>query len=115
MATYTDLLTADFNHLLESLHNSILQQSASATYEDGCYYGEVGHRSAMRVYERYSYFGGNRVSLSLLLTEEGDHVRVTGITSGGSQAVLFKINTVGEENFLSTLETAVIEYRRRNC
>ena len=29
---------------------------------------------------------------------------LSAITSGGSQAIFFKINTVGEENFLRALE-----------
>ena len=48
--------------------------------------------------------GGNRVSMSVTLFQAGDGpVQVCAITSGGSQAMFFKINTLGEESFLQTL------------
>ena len=40
----------------------------------------------------------------------GDSFAVTAITAGGSQAVFFKINTVGEENFLDKFVDAVNAY-----
>ena len=52
---------------------------------------------------------GNRVSLTLTLLSDGNEIHLSGITSGGSQAMFFKINTVGEEAFLETLERAVDE------
>ena len=72
----------------------------SASYEDGsdCTLGTT--RCAVRVYERYSWSGGNRVSLQLTLVGEGGRLFLSAITSGGSQAVLFKLNTWGEEAFL---------------
>ena len=54
----------------------------------------------MRVYERYSLLGGNRVSLTLTLVGEGNRIFISAITSGGSQAMFVKMNTVGEESFL---------------
>ena len=61
----------------------------------------------MRVYERYSYFGGNRVSLSVTLVGRGEELFLSAITSGGSQAMFFKVNTWGEESFLDALEEVV--------
>ena len=60
-------------------------------------------RCAVRVYERYSAMGGNRVSMAVTLVGNGQNLFLSAITSGGSQAMLFKINTWGEESFLSTL------------
>ena len=58
----------------------------------------------MRVFERYSYTGGNRVSMNVTLFQAGSGpVHVTAITAGGSQAMLFKLNTFGEEAFLDTI------------
>ena len=58
----------------------------------------------MRVFERYSYAGGNRVSMNVTLFQAGDGpAQLSAITAGGSQAVFFKINTWGEESFLDTL------------
>ena len=49
--------------------------------------------------------GGNRVSLSITLLQVGSNpIQLSAITSGGSQAVLFKINTFGEESFLQVLK-----------
>ena len=58
--------------------------------------------------ERYSAFGDNRVSLTVtLFQDETGDIHLSGITSGGSQAMFFKINTVGEETFLYKLKDVV--------
>lgn len=57
----------------------------------------------MRVFERYSYMGGNRVSMNVTLVGNGRDLFLSAITSGGSQAVFFKLNTLGEESFLEKL------------
>lgn len=42
--------------------------------------------------------------MNVTLFQNGnDEIRLSAITSGGSQAVLFKINTWGEEAFLDKL------------
>ena len=57
-----------------------------------------------RVFERYSWSGGNRLSLSVTLFQaDGSPVRLSAITAGGSQAVFLKFNTLGEEAFLDRL------------
>ena len=44
--------------------------------------------------------GGNRLSLTLTMFQNGDSpIRLSAITAGGSQAVFFKVNTLGEESF----------------
>jgi hypothetical protein len=100
MAKYERKLQGDFDSALNTLHDGILGGSMSATYEDGSNYAEGDVRCAVRVYERYSLVGGNRVSLNLTLLGHGTDLFLTAITSGGSQAVFFKINTWGEEAFL---------------
>ena len=61
-------------------------------------------KCSVRVFERYSYVGSNRVSLSVTAFQEGNGpIYLSAITAGGSQAVLFKINTWGEEAFLDKL------------
>jgi len=100
MAKYECRLSGDFGRVLDYFHNGILNGSMSASYEDGsdCAFGPV--RCAVRVYERYSFAGSNRVSLSLTLVGEGDRLFLSAITAGGSQAMFFKLNTWGEEAFL---------------
>lgn len=107
MAKYEKRFTGDFEQVLESIHEGILQGSMSASYEDGSDYERNGVRCAIRVYERYSAIGSNRVSLNVTLLEEGDQLFLSAITSGGSQAVLFKINVWGEESFLGCLKEIV--------
>ena len=55
------------------------------------------------MYERYSAMGGNRVRMNVTLIGEGQHLFLSAITSGGSQAMFFKINTWGEDAFLDCL------------
>ena len=103
-------LHGDFDRALDYFHHGILQGSMSASYEDGSDYQAGRVRCAVRVYERYSYAGGNRVSMNLALVGEGENLFLTAITSGGSQAMFFKINTWGEEAFLDTLRSLVDEF-----
>ena len=100
MAKFETWLTGDFDRTLDYFDHGILSGSMSASYEDGsdCTLGTT--RCAVRVYERYSWSGSNRVSLQLTLVGEGGRLFLSAITSGGSQAVLFKLNTWGEEAFL---------------
>lgn len=110
MAKYERNLKGDFNELLNWVDNDIINGSASVTYEDGSdiIIGEV--RLAVRVYERYSMAGGNRVSLNVTILGDGEELFVSAITSGGSQAVFFKINTIGEETFLEPCRRSVENY-----
>ena len=44
------------------------------------------------------------MSLNITLFQNGeDPIKLSAITAGGSQAVFFKINTLGEEAFLDKL------------
>ena len=104
MAKLERAVTGDFDDVLDRIHQGVLNASMSASYEDGSdYESPDGLRCAVRVYERYSLSGGNRVSMSLTLVGRGRDLFLSAITSGGSQAVFFKINTWGEEAFLDTL------------
>ncbi|MGI6298771.1 MAG: DUF6054 family protein [Saccharofermentanales bacterium] len=102
MAKYERRLRGDFDQVLR-IANEAIMQSMSATLEDSsdANFGDV--RVAVRVYERYSWTGGNRVSLNLTLVGESDNLFVSAISSGGSQAMFFKINTWGEASFLEIL------------
>lgn len=103
MAKYERRFFGDFDHVLQTLHNEILSGSISASYEDGSDYSTDAVRCAVRVYERYSYLGGNRVSMNLTLIGNGTDLFLSIVTSGGSQGVFLKINTWGEESFLDTI------------
>ena len=107
MAKLVKELTGDFDWTLERIHDGILSGSMSASYEDGSQWDSGDVRVATRVYERYSWLGSNRVSLSVTLAGKGNSLFLTAITSGGSQAQFFKINTFGESGFLRKLEQVI--------
>ena len=112
MAKYESRLRGDFDDLLNRLHSGILSGSISAKYEDGSDYKNNGVRCALRVYERYSMIGSNRVSLSVTLIGDGQDLFISAITSGGSQAVFLKINTLGERSFLNCAVDIIESYKR---
>ena len=104
MAMLERTLTGNFDQVLRTLDQAILNGSMSASLEDSSDFTGAGARCSVRVFERYSYAGGNRVSMNVTLFQAGDEpVQLSAITAGGSQAVFFKINTWGEESFLDTL------------
>ena len=104
MAKLERRVNENFSKLLGRINEGILNGSVSATLEDSSDFRSGTAKCSVRVYERYSYMGGNRVSLTVTLFQNGDEpVRVSAITSGGSQAIFFKMNTLGEEAFLDKL------------
>lgn len=97
-------LHEDFDRLLCRIEHGIMGGSVSASLEDSSdfYSGEA--RCSVRVFERYSYTGGNRVSLSVTLFQNGNGpVELSAITAGGSQGMFMKFNTFGESAFLDKL------------
>ena len=107
MAKFECTLRGDYDQALRYFHEGILNGSASASFEDESYIQIAGVRCIVRVYERYSMTGGNRLSMTLTLVGDGERLYLSGITAGGSQALVFKINTWGEEAFLDTLRELV--------
>ena len=105
MAKLEKRIQGNFNELLERIERGILSGSISASLEDSSDFQTANARCSVRVFERFSYAGGNRVSLSVTLFQGEDGViQLSAITAGGSQAVFLKINTWGEEAFLQKLE-----------
>lgn len=111
MAKYVAGLNADLDAFAGYLENEIIGGSMSATKEDEFRTEADGVRILVQVYERYSWAGGNRVSLSVTMVACRGFVNLAAIASGGSQAMFFKINTFGEEAFLDKLREAVEAYR----
>ena len=80
-------------------------QRGAADLEAGSDFKEGDARCSVRVFERYSMMGGNRLSLTLTMFQNGNSpIRLSAITAGGSQAVFFKVNTLGEESFLNDVK-----------
>lgn len=107
MAILQKTLQGDFDNILAKVENIVLEGSLSASLEERADYRTATGRCSVRVFERYSYTGGNRVSMSVTLFQSGGAVHLCAITSGGSQGMFFKVNTWGEEAFLQTLEDAL--------
>ena len=105
MAKFEKTLNGDFNEVLDKIENKIMSGSISATLEDKSDFVSGNNKCSVRVFERYSYTGSNRVSLSITLFQCDDKkIHLSAITSGGSQALFFKFNTFGEEAFLNKLK-----------
>ncbi len=103
MAKLEQTIYGDFDQVLHRIENGILNGSMSASLEDSSDFVSGTARCSVRVFERYSTIGSNRVSLAVTLFQNGDTIHLSAITSGGSQAMFFKINTWGEEAFLDKL------------
>ena len=107
MAKLERTLTGDFDDILWRLDQAVLNGSMSATLEDRSDFSIGPVQVSVRMYERYSAMGGNRVAMCLTLAGEGNRLHLTAISAGGSQAMFFKMNTWGEEAFLDTLAEVV--------
>lgn len=110
LAKFECRLQGMFNDILNVIDCAVMNGSFTAKLEDESYFRTGDTVCAVRVYERYSMLGQNRVSMNITLLGFGDTLYLSAITSGGSQAVFFKINTIGEEAFLSTVTKAVKQY-----
>ena len=90
------------------IKEGIMNGSVSATLEGASDYEINGGQCSVLVFERYSYIGKNRLSMSVTLLDGGDgEVHLCAITSGGSSAMFFKINTFGENAFLKKLSEII--------
>ena len=103
-------LHGDFDMILNTLHNAVLEGSSSASVEDSSIFYTDSARCVVRTYERYSVMGNGRVSMNVTLLEADGRIFLSAITSGGSQAMFFKMNTIGENSFLDTIRNAVSEF-----
>ena len=72
MAKLEHTLNGGFNQWLNRIEDGILNGSMSASLEDSSDFRSGDARCSVRVFERYSYAGGNRVSLSVTLFQNGD-------------------------------------------
>ena len=107
MAKFERAVEGDFKTIVDTLHTAEMDGSASASFEEESDMSGDGYDCAVRVYERYSWFGGNRVSMVLAVAGANGKYKVTAVTSGGSRAVFFKVNRVGESAFLDTVVRAI--------
>ena len=111
MAKLEAELKGNFEIILQEINNAVVANSSTAALEDKSYFETENSRCAVHVYERYSFTGQNRVSMSVTLLESDGRIFASAITSGGSQAMIFKINTVGEKSFLDLVKSVFSKYR----
>lgn len=105
MAKLEKRMNGDFDQLLNRIEKGILGGSVSASLEDSSDFHSGNARCSVRVFERYSYAGGNRLSMTVTIFQNGeDEIHLSAITAGGSNAMFFKLNTWGEETFLEKLK-----------
>lgn len=90
MAKLEATLHGNFSAILNAIDTAVLEGSFTASLEDESHFQSSSGRCVLRVYERYSALGGNRVSLSVLLLETAHGVRLSAIASGGSQAMFLQ-------------------------
>lgn len=112
MAKLEGRLYGDFWQILEEI-DQLVMKSVSASLEDKSDFAVKDCLCAVRVYERYSFSGGNRLSLSITLLKVEEAVYLSAITAGGSTALVFKLNTMGEEAFLDALRPIMTKYGGR--
>ena len=72
MAKLEQKLIGDFDNIVDLIENGIISGSASATLEGRSDFIEGDCRCTVRVFERYSYLGGNRLSLNVTLFQKAD-------------------------------------------
>ena len=107
MAHYDQVLIGDVDGFVAHLDRQIPQGSITAKLEDSADHTIGDARMVVRVYERYSALGGNRVSLCITVLAVGQDLAVPAISSAGSTAMFWKVNTFGEEAFLQKAAEAI--------
>ena len=100
----------EFSNILSKIEDGILGGSLSVSLEDSSDFILGDSKCSVRVFERYSATGSNRVSLSVTLFQNKDSdIYISAISSGGSKGMFFKINTLGEGAFLDKLEEIIYD------
>jgi hypothetical protein len=110
MAHYEQVLDGDVDTFIAYLDQKIPAGSVTAKLEDRGDFRLGDARMVVRVYERYSALGGNRVCLCLSVLAVGTQMSVSAVAAGGSQAMFWKLNTFGESAFLDRAVDAIRAY-----
>lgn len=110
MAKLEKIVKGNFDDILNKIEDGILGGNLSSSLEDKSDFVLGAARCSIRVFERYSVTGSNRVSLNVTLFQNDDSdIYISAISSGGSQGMFFKINTLGENAFLDKLEEIIYD------
>jgi hypothetical protein len=107
MPKTTGSLQGPFDVIVELVTKRILAESFTGTLEEQWNSVSGSTKCAVRVFERYSWTGSNRVSMNVTFLQDGKNIYYCAITSGGSRARFRKWHSWGERSFLKTFQTAV--------
>lgn len=110
MAKYECSVEGDFNSFVNYIENGILNGSLSASLEDVSDFKIDDVNVSVRVFERYSLFGNNRLSMNITFVNKGYKTLVSVITSGGSSGAI-KIFSIGEHTFLDKFKELMEDYK----
>ena len=103
MAKLEKVIDGDFDALLARIERGLLEGGVSAAPEDSSDFREGGARCSVRVFERFSYTGANRLRMNLTLFQGGGPVHLSAVTAGGGPAPFVRTGAGGEEAFLDKL------------
>ncbi len=109
MAKLECALYGDFDTILQEIHD-VLDKNISLTQEASSDFKTKHCRCAVRVYERYSFLSGGRVSMSITLLQADGKLFFSATSSGGSEAAFFKVDTFGEKTFSDKIWNIVKKY-----
>ena len=71
MAKFEKTVNLPLSQTIVRVENAVMNGSATASLEERSEFTVGNARVAIRVYERYSAFGGNRVSMSVTMASAG--------------------------------------------
>ena len=63
MARAERTVKGDFQTIVKTLHDAVMNGSMSASFEEESVLSGEGYECVVRVYERYSWFGSNQVKV----------------------------------------------------
>ena len=95
----------DFDDTLKYFHDHLSKCGVTASYEGGSDYRYGDFRVAVRVYERYTVLGDNRLSLTVTLASAGEEIFASAIAAAGGGGMV-KIWDWGEKEFLQCFQAA---------
>ena len=107
MAIFRHKTSGDLDGFVAHLDQQVLGGSVSASREASYDESLADARMVVRVYERFSGFSG---SLNVSVLEAGGELAICAVTSGGSRAMFFKMDTVGEGSFMTKAQAAITSY-----
>lgn len=98
---YKREVNKDINEVSHKIQEAFANMNLSSSLEDSVKEVVDSKLVELMIFERFSMFGSNRVSLSVMLIGDAYTTKIFMKASGGSQGALLKINTFSESSFLN--------------